>query len=309
MYYRLKKQIKKILPLILFIFVFITLLSLVIKFYSTGLPEPVSATQINDILIKNDFNPIDMTELVQSNFLNAGLKSCIVSEQNDIRFEYYNFDNQSGALKLYREAQELIITTKMAAPKTEIEIGKHNYKFYSLAANGYYSVTVYVENTAIYAYCDIINQSKIIGILDKIGYIETKPKQDIPEIVTSIGRIIPFIFYTIMALVGRTLWWKASYISAGITSKQLNESAMSKKELFDWIMEITPRNKVTSVILTIYKIYLLPEVICIFLAIIGCFFGNIKDLINILGVMLPLFIFITACIANIVCKIYKNKTY
>ena len=76
MYYRLKKQIKKFLPLILFIFVFITLLSLVIKFYSTGLPEPVSATQINDILIKNDFNPIDMTELVKSNFLNTGLKSC-----------------------------------------------------------------------------------------------------------------------------------------------------------------------------------------------------------------------------------------
>jgi len=41
-----------------------------------------------------------------------------------------------------------------------------------LAAGGNYYVTVYVKNTAIYAYCTKENQSKIIGILDTIGYVD-----------------------------------------------------------------------------------------------------------------------------------------
>lgn len=86
----------------------------------------------------------------------------------------HNFDNPNSALKVYREARKRILTTKMAVPRIQIKTEKANYKFYSLTAADCFSVTVYVKNTAIYAYCNAENRSTITGILDAIGYVKTK---------------------------------------------------------------------------------------------------------------------------------------
>ena len=168
----MQSKTKKLIPFLLFLLVFAALICGLLYFYLTGQPEPISVEQMNDVLISQDLQPMDMSDTAQGNFPGAGLTSCIVAEQDDIRFEFYTFDNPSSALQVYREAKKLIITTKMDTPRVKIEQGKANYKYYSLAAGGNYSVTVYVKNTTIYAYCSEENQSKIIGILDAIGYVD-----------------------------------------------------------------------------------------------------------------------------------------
>lgn len=130
----MQRKTKKLAPIFLFLLVFAALICGLLYFYLTGQPEPVSAEQISDALISQDLQPMDITDTAQGNFPGAGLTDCIVAEQDDIRFEFYTFDNPSSALRVYREARKLIITTKMETPRVEIEQGKANYKYYSLAA-------------------------------------------------------------------------------------------------------------------------------------------------------------------------------
>lgn len=295
------------MPIILSIIAFLVFISGLLKIYLTGQPEAVSIEQINDVLIAQELQPIDITDSAQGNFPGAGLSNCVVAEQGDIRFEFYDFDNQSSALKVYREARKLIITTKMAAPRTEIETGKANYKFYSLAADGNYSVTVYVKNTAIYAYCAKENQPKIINILNSIGYVEAEPKHDRFTGLLPTIRILQFVLYTLMALVGRSFFWRAAYTSARVTILQMDSLEKTRKDLCDWLKEVSPREGITRALLAIYKIYLLPEYICIALALIGCrttFFDNV---LNVVGVALPLAIAISAWGAHMLTTEYTRK--
>jgi len=283
----LQRKTKKFAPILLFLLVFAALMCGLLYFYLTGQPEPVSAEQISDALISQDLQPVDITDTAQGNFPGAGLTDCIVAKQDDIRFEFYTFDNPSNALRVYREARKRIITTKMETPRVEIEQGKANYKYYSLAAGGNYSVTVYVKNTAIYAYCAEENQSKIIGILDTIGYVDAEPEQDISPWAAAGMKILPFVLYLFLAMVCRSFWWRAAYISAGATQKQMDDLETTRKELSRWIVEISPRASTTRTILTVYKLFLLPGYVGIALAVISCFTEGMDAMISTLGVVLP----------------------
>ena len=283
----MQSKTKKLIPFLLFLLVFAALICGLLYFYLTGQPEPISVEQMNDVLISQDLQPMDMSDTAQGNFPGAGLTSCIVAEQDDIRFEFYTFDNPSSALRVYREARKLIITTKMETPRVQIEQGKANYKFYSLAAGGSYSVTVYVKNTAIYAYCTEENQSKIIGILDTIGYVDAEPEQDVSPWATAGMKILPFVLYLFLAMVCRSFWWRAAYVSAGATQKQMDDLEMTRKELSRWIVEVSPKTGTTRAILTVYRLFLLPGYVGIAFAVISCFAEGIDAMISALGVVLP----------------------
>lgn len=280
-------QRKKLAPILLFLLVFAALIYGLLYFYLTGQPEPVSAPQINDTLISQDLQPVDITDTAQGNFPGAGLTNCTVAEQDDIRFEFYTFDNPGSALKVYREARKLIITTKMKTPRVEIEQGKANYKYYSLAAGGNFSVTVYVKNTAIYAYCAEENQSKIIGILDEIGYVDAEPEQDVSPWALAVMKILPFVLYLFLAMVCRSFWWRAAYISAEVTQKQMDDLETTRKELSRWFVEVSPRASTTNAILTVYRLFLLPGYVGIALAVISCFAEEMDGIVSTLGVVLP----------------------
>lgn len=277
-------QRKKLAPILLFLFVFAALICGLLYFFLTGQPEPVSAEQINDVLISQDLQPVDITDTAQGNFPGAGLTNCTVAEQGDIRFEFYTFDNPGSALRVYREARKLIITEKMETPRVEIEQGKANYKYYSLAAGGNYSATVYVKNTAIYAYCAEENQSKIIGILDTIGYVDAEPKQDVSPWAMAVMKIMPFVLYLFLAMVCRSFWWRAAYVSAGVTQQQMDDLGITRKNLC-WI--ISPRASTTKAILTVYRLFLLPGYVGIALAVISCFAEEMDGIVSTLGVVLP----------------------
>lgn len=283
----MQRKTKKFAPILLFLLVLAALICGLLYFYLTGQPEPVSAEQISDALISQDLQPVDITDTAQNNFPGAGLTDCIVAEQDDLRFEFYTFDNPSSALRVYREARKLIITTKMETPRVEIEQGKANYKYYSLAAGGNYSVTVYVKNTAIYAYCAEENQSKIIGILDTIGYVDAEPEQDVSPWAAVGMKILPFVLYLFLAMVCRSFWWRAAYVSAGVTQKQMDDLETTRKELSRWIVEVSPRESTTRAILTVYRLFLLPGYVGVAFAVVSCFTEGMDAMISTLGVVLP----------------------
>lgn len=300
---------KKILPFALFLIVFLALISGLLKFYSTGQPEPVSVGQMNDTLITHGLQPVDITDRAQGNFPGAGLTKCVVAQQSDIRFEFYHFDNQSSALKLYQEARNLIITTKMATPRTVIETGKANYKYYSLTADGNYSVTVYVKNTAVYAYCHAENSSTITGILDDIDYVETKAERETPKWVFAIVRVLQYALLIPTAFVSRSFYWKAAYQSAGVTRSRIDKLEKTRRELSQWLLESSPKPKTTKIILTIYRYYLIPEYIGVALAVIGCFTASLDKLLNnILGFVVFGIIFVFGLSGAALEKKYKSKT-
>lgn len=300
---------KKILPVALFLIVFLALISGLLKFYSTGQPEPVSVGQINDALVSQGLQPADITDRAQGNFPGAGLTKCVVAQQSDIRFEFYHFDNQNSALKLYQEARNLIITTKMATPRTVIETGKANYKYYSLTADGNYSVTVYVKNTAVYAYCNAENLSTITAVLDDIDYVETKAEREIPKWVFAIVRVLQYALLIPAALVSRSFYWKAAYQSAGVTRSQIDKLEKTRRELSQWLLESSPKPKTTKIILTIYRYYLIPEYIGVALAVIGCFTASLDKLLNnILGFVVFGIIFVFGLSGAALEKKYKSKT-
>lgn len=304
----MKKFVKKVLPVALFLIVIFAFVSCILMFYLSGQPDPISTAQINDALISRGLKPVDISAGARGKFPNAGLNECVVAEKGDIHFEFYNFDNQSSALKLYQEARQLIITTKMATPRTKIETGKANYKFYSLTADGNYSVTVYVKNTAIYAYCNAENLSTITGILDDIDYVETKAKRKTPEWVLAIVRAFQYVLLIPVALVFRSFYWKAAYKSAGVTISQIDNAEKTRRELLEWLLEISPRQKTTKFILKIYRYYLFPEYISVVLAIIGCFTSSLDNLLNnTLWLVIVSLIFLTGLSGVALDKKYKNQ--
>ncbi len=301
------KKAKKIIPVVLFLIVFFVVTSGLLNFYLIGQPDPVSVEQIDGALISQGLQPVDITGRAKRNFPEGALNKCVVAQKGDIRFEFYDFVNQSNALMLYREARKLIITTKMATPRTEIETGKANYKYYSLTADGNYSVTVYVKNTAIYAYCNAENLSTITAILDDIDYVETKSKRETPEWFLAIVRVLQYALFIPAALISRSFYWKAAYKSAGVTISQIDKLEKTRRELSVWLLEISPKQQTTKIILTIYRYYLIPEYICIVLAVIGCFTASLDKLLNnILGFIVIGLIFVFGFLGIALNKKWKQ---
>lgn len=160
--------------LIISLLVFAVVVGFVVINAFTNIPEPISADQMENILTEKGLAPTNAVNDADENMVKAGLNNCIIAEHDDIKIEFYDFDNENVALQTYREAYKLIITTKMGTPRIQIKTGKFNYKFYSLDADETYSVAVYCKNTAVYAYCDRADKNFLNEILVEMGYIETK---------------------------------------------------------------------------------------------------------------------------------------
>lgn len=303
----MKKPLKKLLPTILFLMVFAALFVAVFYYYFTGQPDAVSIEELNFALVSQNLKPIDVTDSSYGKFPDAGLSHCIVAEQEDIRFEFYHFDNTRSAMGAYRQAHSLIITTRLAYPRTEISYGKAKYQVYTLKADDVYSVAVCVGNTAIYATCNAENETKINRILDCIGYINTVPEQSSPAWLSAVLNLIQFLAYIPVALVGRHQLWRAAYRSAGKTMKQMINSKKTRKELMSWIAEISPRKKTTKTILVLYKLNLLPAYIGVIIAIVSCFTRQIINLLNTTGIAIPGIIFATGIVGITLSRIFTSK--
>ncbi len=158
--------------------ILLVLLFLIMFGVSVGVTEnkktPVTAEQIISVLEEQGYQPEDVTEYYcakDPNFNNKVIK-CIAFEKDDIHFEFFEFNNKNSAVDIYGQAHTRIILNYNAINKIEISHKIANYNIYSLDSLGKYNVAIYVENTALYAYCDSANKLKINTILDAIDYLE-----------------------------------------------------------------------------------------------------------------------------------------
>ncbi len=136
--------------------------------------EPVTSDRIWEIIEQHGYVPQDLTEKYYEHdpaFKNTLIKS-VAFVDNDIRFDYFEFNNSNSAIDIYGQAYTEIIMNYNAVHKIEIDHQMGNFSIYLLDSLGKYNVAIYVENTAIYANCNSENKNEINKILNTINYLE-----------------------------------------------------------------------------------------------------------------------------------------
>lgn len=135
---------------------------------------PATSDEVWQIIEEQGYKPEDITDRYYKNDSDAFLSliKCVAFKENDIEFQFFEFNNRDSAIDIYGQAHHKIITTYNSWQKTEIDSFNKNYSLYFLDSLGKYNVAIQVGNTAVYAYCNSENKNEINKILAKIDYLE-----------------------------------------------------------------------------------------------------------------------------------------
>lgn len=134
-----------------------------------------------EIIEEQGYEPQDYT----ANYHNADvsfkltLTKCIGFEKDDIFFQFFEFNNTDNSVDIYGQAYQKITQTYNSWQKMETSYHNTNYSLYFLDSMDKYNVAIYVENTAVYAYCNSENKNEINKILDKIDYLTSGNNKEI----------------------------------------------------------------------------------------------------------------------------------
>ncbi len=156
------------------VIVFVALVVVFLWAISTEPKVPATSEEVWGLIELQGYEPEDYTELYHQSdvsFQNS-LNKCIGFLNNDISFEFFEFNNQNSAENIYSQAYQKITKKYNSWQKNEISHHSQNYSLYFLNSMGKYNVAIYVGNTAVYAYCDSENMGEIDNILAKIDYLE-----------------------------------------------------------------------------------------------------------------------------------------
>lgn len=134
---------------------------------------PATSDEVWKIIEEQGYEPKDYTEGYHNADVSFELSliKCVGFEKNDICFQFFEFNNEDNAIDIYGQAYQKITQTYNSWQKTEIQYKNQGYHLYFLDSKDKYNVAIYVENTAVYAYCDSENMNEIDSILDKIDYL------------------------------------------------------------------------------------------------------------------------------------------
>ncbi|MDR1564833.1 MAG: hypothetical protein LBS74_07740 [Oscillospiraceae bacterium] len=168
--YAAKWEIKDIIKLALYLVFLLGLIYIVLA--ATTVPKTLTtAERVWNVLAAQGYEPQDITQKYIERDENSALVKSIVIEKDDLRFEFFVFDNENNAIDLYGNARASIVLAKNALPNVEVSKKMANYCIYTLKAKGEYNVAIYVGTTAVYAYCNEENANEINKILDAIDYL------------------------------------------------------------------------------------------------------------------------------------------
>lgn len=153
---------------LLFVGGIILLAIILIYAFTNGQPKtPATCQQVTTVLSDLGYVPSDTTSLYLED--DAQLKSSVAIENEQIRFDFFEFDNENSAINVYNHACSQMHTYQ-SGDMIERDEGYNNYSMYSLKSKGVYYITIRVGNTAIYAYCDEDYMGELGKILSGIGY-------------------------------------------------------------------------------------------------------------------------------------------
>ena len=175
-----------------------------------------------DELLLQGYAPQYATEAVANNLQEIGLMDCVVAEQNDIKINYYCFDNHDAAKTTYNMSVSLIHKERRDPPTRDYSEGNSNHWRYTLIGKSMYSTALYVGNTAIYAYSNTENADKINDLLRDIGYTKIEGSGESSSKMSPIFGVLFTIFWLPLALISQHWLWPLVYSSSGTTSKELS---------------------------------------------------------------------------------------
>lgn len=156
------------------ILVVVLLAVILIVVFTKGHPKtPATVEKVFNALEINGFIGTDLTSVYQEEWnIGNALKNAIGCEENDIRFDFFVFDNEKNAEGIRKQYQSYIRENRYAYPNIEISEGSANYMLYTIKADGLYTINMRVANTLIFAYCNEENAGRLNAIMTKIGYFD-----------------------------------------------------------------------------------------------------------------------------------------
>ncbi len=163
-------QKRKIGLIIIFAGGMILLVAMLIYVFNDGQPKtPATCQQVATALSDLGYTPLDTTDAYLKQ--DSHLKNSVAVETDTIRFDFFEFDNDDSASNVYTHAYKQILDYRNGhIEDVETEEYYANYRLYSLKTTGKYYLTIRVDNTAIYAYCDEEYTGELAEILDAISY-------------------------------------------------------------------------------------------------------------------------------------------
>lgn len=296
----LKNKIK-IKPILIFTIIFCIFGGGILYAYIGNRPNVATIAQVENSLAEQGLQAFNITDNAQSNFPDMGLESCIVAEQDNLRFEFYQFDNVKSARKVYTQAYNKIIGNR-TTKRVEFEEKKLNYHVYILDIETDYYVAMYTENTAIYAYCDSENLSILKEVLNSLGCLNivTDWNQETP--FDNIFRVLVYALCIPVMFITRIWIWPVVYKSAGVSRKKVLELGDSRKEVIPKLIELSKNPKQTKFFALIHNYISLPAYIAVVFAIISCFTDRFENILDTLGLAIPLIMIVCAFIFKIIDK-------
>lgn len=292
----------KIKPILIFTIIFCIFGGGILYAYVGNRPNEVTVAQVEDSLAEQGLQAFNITDNAQKNFPNMGLENCIVAEKDKLRFEFYQFDNVNSARKVYTQAFNKIYENR-TTNRVEFNERKLNYRIYILDIETNYYVAMYNENTAIYAYCNSENLSDFNGVLNSLGYpnlSDTDWNQETP--FDNIVRVLVYVLCIPVMFITRIWIWPVVYKSAGVSRKKALELGDSRKEVIPKLIELSKNPKQTKLFAMIHNYISLPAYIAVILAIISCFTDKFENILDALGLAIPLIMIACALIFRIIDK-------
>ncbi len=164
---------KSIVLSFVFVIIFVVFIILWLSALFSEPKTPATADEVWAAIEEQGYKPEDITDRYYKNDSDAflSLVKCIAFKENDIEFQFFEFNNTNSAIDIYGQAYHNIRITHNSWQKMETSYENKNYSLYFLDSHGKYNVSIFVENTAIYAYCNSENKYEINKILDKIDYL------------------------------------------------------------------------------------------------------------------------------------------
>ncbi len=157
----------KAVYLITAVIVIIFSIIMIVLFANTGEKTPATCEQVSTELINLDYEPVDSTYYYKEQ--SSQLKGSIMADNGNVRFNFFEFDNNDSAYTVFYNNHDLIYEN-ISDGFREWDAHYNNYAMYSMSSNGVYYISIWVGNTAIYAYCDEKYKSELDTILISIDY-------------------------------------------------------------------------------------------------------------------------------------------
>lgn len=165
---RIGKYILRVLVGLLIIFLWFALLLLLFN----KPKSPISTEYAGELLSADGYTVTNLTDDTLQKNPHWDLVGVLSAVKGSIRFEFYEFKSKESAVDIYGQAYSDIMRMLVDVPRIDTDTSVANYRIFTLRDQSQFAVSIYIENTAVYAYCDREDLSVLVSTLMAMGYYD-----------------------------------------------------------------------------------------------------------------------------------------